>query len=101
MDEKILLTCGLENSHIWLHLRKQATYLILTFMAKRIAIGDLVHRTVVVSLVGLTVLGIGAGYAIHQDTLKRGRGLWILSPCKFEVLTFYQRCAILMNLEFS
>ena len=40
----------------------------------RISVADVLHRGVVLSLVGLTVYGIGAGVMIHRDTLRRGRG---------------------------
>lgn len=35
---------------------------------------DILHRGVVLSLVGLSAYGIFASFAVHQDTLQRGRG---------------------------
>jgi Cytochrome oxidase c assembly len=35
---------------------------------------DILHRGIVYSLVGLSVLGVGMGVAVHRDTLQRGRG---------------------------
>ena len=32
------------------------------------------NRTLVVGLLSVTVAGIGAGWAVHKDTLRRGQG---------------------------
>jgi len=37
-------------------------------------LADILHRTLVVGLLGVTVVGVGAGWAIHKDTLRRGQG---------------------------
>ena len=37
-------------------------------------LADILHRTLVFGLLGVTVAGVGAGWAIHKDTLRRGQG---------------------------
>jgi hypothetical protein len=37
-------------------------------------LADILHRTFVVGLLGATVLGVGTGWAVHKDTLRRGQG---------------------------
>lgn len=39
-------------------------------------LADILHRTLVVGLLGVTVAGVGTGWAVHKDTLKRGQGSW-------------------------
>ncbi|KAF8234377.1 hypothetical protein L208DRAFT_1359604 [Tricholoma matsutake] len=36
---------------------------------------DILHRGIVYSLVGLSVYGIAMSFAVHRDTLQRGREL--------------------------
>ncbi|VDB83119.1 unnamed protein product [Peniophora sp. CBMAI 1063] len=36
-------------------------------------IPDILHRTLVYSLAGICVLGVGAGVAVTRDTVRRGR----------------------------
>ncbi|KAF9463589.1 hypothetical protein BDZ94DRAFT_605378 [Collybia nuda] len=40
----------------------------------KLPILDILHRGVVLSLVGLSAYGIVASFAVHKDTLQRGRG---------------------------
>ena len=35
---------------------------------------DILHRTLVVGLLGATVAGVGVGWGVHKDTLRRGQG---------------------------
>ena len=37
-------------------------------------LADILHRTLVFGLLGVTVVGVGAGWAVHKDTLRRGQG---------------------------
>jgi hypothetical protein len=37
-------------------------------------LADILHRTLVVGLLGVTIAGVGTGWAIHKDTLRRGQG---------------------------
>ena len=37
-------------------------------------LADILHRTLVVGLLGVTVAGVGVGWAVHKDTLRRGQG---------------------------
>ena len=37
-------------------------------------LADILHRTLVVGLLGATVAGVGVGWAVHKDTLRRGQG---------------------------
>lgn len=43
-------------------------------MPPKLSVLDILHRTVVYSLVGISVYGIGMGVVVHRDTLRRGRG---------------------------
>ena len=47
----------------------------------RLSVADVLHRGVVLSLVGVCVWGIGTGILVHRDTLRMGRG-----PCKSSLL---------------
>jgi hypothetical protein len=40
----------------------------------RLSLADVLHRGVVLSLVGVCVWGIGTGVFVHRDTLRLGRG---------------------------
>ena len=40
----------------------------------RLSLADVLHRSVVLSLVGVCVWGIGTGILVHRDTLRMGRG---------------------------
>ena len=40
----------------------------------RLSFADVLHRGVVLSLVGVCVWGIGTGILVHRDTLRMGRG---------------------------
>ena len=42
-------------------------------------IPDILHRTLVYSLAGICVLGVGAGVAVTRDTVRRGRGTYVLT----------------------
>ena len=42
-------------------------------------IPDILHRTLVYSLAGICVLGVGAGVAVTRDTVRRGRGMRVLT----------------------
>ena len=37
-------------------------------------LADILHKTLVVGLVGATVAGVGTGWMVHKDTLRRGQG---------------------------
>lgn len=39
----------------------------------RLSVADVLHRGVVLSLVGVCVWGIGTGVLVHRDTLRMGR----------------------------
>lgn len=39
----------------------------------RLSVADILHRGVVLSLVGVCVWGIGTGILVHRDTLRMGR----------------------------
>jgi Cytochrome oxidase c assembly len=43
----------------------------------RLSAADILHRGVVLSLVGVCVWGIGTGVLVHRDTLRMGRGTYI------------------------
>ncbi|KAI0257206.1 hypothetical protein BJV78DRAFT_1160957 [Lactifluus subvellereus] len=47
----------------------------------RLSVADVLHRGVVLSLIGVCVWGIGTGILVHRDTLRMGRG-----PCKSSLL---------------
>ncbi|KAF9784106.1 hypothetical protein BJ322DRAFT_1068647, partial [Thelephora terrestris] len=34
---------------------------------------DILHRTLVLGLLGATVAGVGVGWGVHEDTLRRGQ----------------------------
>jgi Cytochrome oxidase c assembly len=40
----------------------------------RLSVADVLHRGVVLSLVGVCIWGIGTGILVHRDTLRMGRG---------------------------
>ena len=43
----------------------------------RLSAADILHRGVVLSLIGVCVWGIGTGVLVHRDTLRMGRGTYI------------------------
>ncbi|KAN0102346.1 hypothetical protein V8E52_001396 [Russula decolorans] len=43
----------------------------------RLSGADILHRGVVLSLIGVCVWGIGTGILVHRDTLRMGRGTHI------------------------
>lgn len=47
----------------------------------RLSAADILHRGVVLSLIGVCVWGIGTGVLVHRDTLRMGRGTYI--PLRF------------------
>lgn len=72
-----LLICGLFivkllNNQLFVFRATRALSFRITPMATRIA--DLLHKGLVTSLLGITVVGIASMWSVHQDTLKRGRG---------------------------
>ncbi len=46
----------------------------LVMVRARLSVADILHRGVVLSLVGVCVWGIGTGILVHRDTLRMGRG---------------------------
>ena len=44
----------------------------------RLSAADILHRGVVLSLVGVCVWGIGTGFLVHRNTVQMGRGMRIL-----------------------
>ncbi|KIK69041.1 hypothetical protein GYMLUDRAFT_35080, partial [Collybiopsis luxurians FD-317 M1] len=44
----------------------------------RLSILDILHRTVVYSLAGLTVWTAFSAVMVHRETLQKGRGSWLL-----------------------
>ncbi|EIM80095.1 uncharacterized protein STEHIDRAFT_105712 [Stereum hirsutum FP-91666 SS1] len=38
-----------------------------------VSIADILHRTVVIGCVGVSIWGIGTGFAVHTHTMKRGQ----------------------------
>ena len=51
---------------------------LLAWLSMRL-LADIIHRTLVVGLLGVTVAGVGAGWAVHKDTLRRGQGSWVVN----------------------
>jgi len=49
----------------------------------RLSAADILHRCVVLSLVGVCVWGIGTGIFVHRDTLRMGRGTHIPHRFRF------------------
>jgi hypothetical protein len=49
----------------------------------RLSAADILHRGVVLSLLGVCVWGIGTGIFVHRDTLRMGRGSCI--PFRFSL----------------
>ncbi|KAH9968629.1 hypothetical protein BC827DRAFT_1121449 [Russula dissimulans] len=45
----------------------------------RLSVADILHRGVVLSLVGVCIWGIGTGIFVHRDTVRMGRGSHISS----------------------
>ncbi|KAJ7579312.1 hypothetical protein C8J56DRAFT_1059536 [Mycena floridula] len=39
----------------------------------RLPVADIIHRAVVYSLAGISIMAIVAGVAIHRETMKQGR----------------------------
>jgi hypothetical protein len=46
----------------------------ITMVRTRLSAADILHRGVVLSLVGVCVWGIGTGVLVHRNTLRMGRG---------------------------
>ena len=40
---------------------------------------DIIHRSFVLGLVGLGGYGLFMGWRVHEDTLRRGRGVFVQS----------------------
>lgn len=53
--------------------RRSPIGLLTLTMPPKLSVLDILHRTVVYSLVGISVYGIGMGVVVHRDTLRRGR----------------------------
>jgi hypothetical protein len=49
----------------------------------RLSAADILHRGVVLSLIGVCVWGIGTGILVHRDTLRMGRGTYIPHRFRF------------------
>jgi Cytochrome oxidase c assembly len=49
----------------------------------RLSAADILHRGVVLSLIGVCVWGIGTGILVHRDTLRMGRGTHIPHRFRF------------------
>ncbi len=49
----------------------------------RLSAADILHRGVVISLIGVCVWGIGTGILVHRDTLRMGRGSRISRRFRF------------------
>jgi len=45
----------------------------------RLSVADVLHRGVVLSLVGVCIWGIGTGVLVHRDTVRMGKGSHISS----------------------
>jgi len=39
----------------------------------RLSIADILHRGVVLSLVGVCIWGVGTGFLVHRDTVRMGK----------------------------
>ena len=46
----------------------------LVMVRARLSAADILHRGVVLSLIGVCVWGIGTGVLVHRDTMRMGRG---------------------------
>ena len=53
----------------------------------RLSAADILHRGVVLSLIGVCVWGIGTGILVHRDTLRMGRGKHISHRFRFSSST--------------
>ncbi|KAF9784076.1 hypothetical protein BJ322DRAFT_893128 [Thelephora terrestris] len=54
---------------------------------------DILHRTLVVGLLEATVAGVGVGWGVHKDTLRRGQGSWdVAALCN--LLRFSALCVL-------
>ena len=49
----------------------------------RLSAADILHRGVVLSLIGVCVWGIGTGVLVHRDTLRMGRGTYFPHRFRF------------------
>ncbi|KAL6305070.1 hypothetical protein BKA93DRAFT_749226 [Sparassis latifolia] len=47
----------------------------------RMSIGDILHRGVVYSLVGISIWGVAMMGFVHRDTLQKGKGKHIFASC--------------------
>ena len=70
-------SCLLSTMHPNKTFRERRSPIVLTprTMPPKLSVLDILHRTVVYSLVGISVYGIGMGVVVHRDTLRRGRGV--------------------------
>ena len=39
---------------------------------------DIIHRSFVLGLVGISGYGLFMGWKVHEDTLRRGKGVFVL-----------------------
>ncbi|KAG1725464.1 hypothetical protein EDB19DRAFT_1644032 [Suillus lakei] len=96
MSAERLVSLGLELSRFtdrdsgvaYLHNTRQTTTLVLAFSpastlsklivavhrSGKMMITDVLHRTFVSGLAALSVYGLFMGYAVHRETLAKGRG---------------------------
>lgn len=52
----------------------QKSVLCLEYSVQMVSVADILHRTVVIGCVGVSLWGIGTGFAVHTHTMKRGQG---------------------------
>jgi len=55
----------------------------LMVVRTRLSAADILHRGVVLSLIGVCVWGIGTGVLVHRDTLRMGRGTYFPHRFRF------------------
>ena len=77
------VTCRCEWNRDSGRVRMPVRVLQSPMVRARLSAADILHRGVVLSLVGVCIWGIGTGILVHRDTLRMGRGS--LLPCRFSL----------------
>lgn len=71
---------------------------LLSVKMPRMPLTDVLHRSLVTGLFGLTVTGVLMGVVIHRDTLARGRGE---SSAVFTRIVILSTALLLQRYEYS
>ncbi|KAI0304546.1 hypothetical protein BC826DRAFT_100 [Russula brevipes] len=71
-------SCSVQHQHTFSFSAQRSTN---AMVRARLSAADILHRGVVLSLVGVCIWGVGTGILVHRDTVRMGKEVMRLDSC--------------------